>query len=72
MGSDIVYKYPIRMISIKSGVVIEFTDLTTGTIIKLLGDNNSYSIGYYSRYWCEHTNKDKWKPYNPIWLQQKK
>ena len=60
------------MVSIHSGRVVEFTGLTTGTIIKLLGDNDSYSIGHYSKDWFEHTNTSKWKPYNPIWLQQKR
>ena len=48
-------RYPMRFKSNYGGAVIEFTDLTVGTVIDRGNDPGLY-VGYYSTVWLPHTD----------------
>lgn len=55
--------YPIYKQSKFSGVVVEFTDLTTG---KVLVDNDFYEVNYVQSIWIPHTDATQWQDWTPI------
>lgn len=59
-------KYPIRKLSTnKARVVVEFTDLKTGTIVESVFKKSVCGIcnpvGFSETNWIPHTNKEHWK-----------
>lgn len=56
-------KYPLIMEGLASGVVVKFTALEEGTVIKQ--GKSCWEIGHHSTTWTSHTNETMWKPYNP-------
>ena len=53
-------EYPLVMQTKNDLVIVEFTGLTTGTIVEQ-GDS-SVPVGYTSELWMPHTNRDVWEP----------
>lgn len=54
-------KYPKVFKGKVTGVVVEFTSLTTGKVLEL-GEIADYEIGEVVTTWMSHTNTVKWKP----------
>jgi len=58
-------KYPIQMESKQNGLVVEFTDENTGTIIKNPNKCEYNEIGDIHGCWISATNSNTWRVYNP-------
>jgi len=44
----------------KDNSIVEFTDLSVGTIVVAADDDDEYPIGYTSEKWIDHTDTDIW------------
>ena len=53
------YQYPLYFQLRDNSIIVEFTGLTYGTVVKE-SDKNEHKLGYYKEEWSKHTNCKNW------------